>query len=183
MANRFCSSVVSAALGWRTTVPSQAIPWNPVPTLSRTPSSTDVSTTSAKTPSMSRVRVRTDRSLCDHSSTSPPVTTSNTRFTRAPRESRLLIAQGLHRGETAGLPRRVEGEDEPEGRGQEEGPAEAHGLQEERDLQERRDRRREGDSADEADHAPEAGQQEGLGHEPLEDLAAGGADRHLDAHL
>ena len=72
MANRFCSSVVSGSLGLMTTVPSQAIPSNPVPTLSRTPSSTDVSTTSAKTPSMSSVSVRADRSLCDHSSTRPP---------------------------------------------------------------------------------------------------------------
>src|SRR5678816_4465260 len=106
----------------------------------------------------SRVRVSTDRSLCDHSSTRPPVTTSKTRFTRAPQESPLLIAQGFHRGETAGLPRRVEGEDEPEGPGEEEGPHEAHGVHEERDLQERRDRRREGDPAEEADEAPETGE-------------------------
>src|SRR5260221_900710 len=183
MANRFCSSVVCGSLGLTTTVPSQAIPSNPVPTLSRTPSSTDVSTTSAKTPSMSRVSVSADRSLCDHNSTRPPVTTSTMRFTRAPQESSLLITQRVHRGETARLPRRVEGEDEPEGRSQEEGPGEALRMHEERHLQEGRDRRREGDSPDEADQAPEAGEHEGLGHEPLEDLAAGGADRHLDAAL
>ena len=79
---RSASAPRSSRRPWaaRTTVPSQAMPSNPVPTLSRTPSSTDVSTTSAKTPSMSSVRVSIERSLCAHSSTSPPVTTSNTRF-------------------------------------------------------------------------------------------------------
>src|SRR5262245_7368394 len=165
MANRFWSCVVSASLGLMTTVPSQAIPWNPVPTLSRTPSSTDVSTTSAKTPSMSSVRVRAERSLCDHSSTSPPVTTSTTRFTRAPKETSLLIAERLHRGEAAGLPRGIEREDEAESRSEEEGPHEAHGPHEERDLQERGDGGREGDSPSEPDQAAEAGEEEGLGHE------------------
>src|SRR5687768_4844820 len=162
MANRFWSSVVRASLGLMTTVPSQAIPAKPVPTLSRTPSSTDVSTTSAKTPSMSSVRVRTERSLCDHSSTSPPATTSTTRFTRAPKESPLLIAERLHRGQAAGLPRGVEREDEAEGGSEQERPHEARGLHVERDLEERGDRGREGDPPHETDQAAEAGEQEGL---------------------
>ena len=60
-------------------MPSQLMPANPVATLSLTPSSTEVITTSAKTPSISRVRVRIERSLCAQSSIRPPVTTSQTR--------------------------------------------------------------------------------------------------------
>src|SRR3954470_192943 len=109
------------------------MPAKPVETLSLTPSSTEVITTRAKTPSISRVRVRTERSLCDHSSMRPPVTTSQTRAMRIPRLRRRrmgadaaagtkarasLIAQGLHRRLPAGLGGRIEREQKAEDEGQ-----------------------------------------------------------------
>ncbi len=57
MAKRFCSSEVFGALGVSTSVPSQLMPAKPVETLSMTPSSTEIITTSAKTPSINSVRV------------------------------------------------------------------------------------------------------------------------------
>src|SRR5436309_9680266 len=145
MAKRFCCSEVLAALGARRSVPSQLMPAKPVETLSLTPSSTELITTRAKTPSISRVRVSSERSLCDHSSISPPVTTSHTRAARTPRLRRRriatggaasappagtkvsasLIAQCLHRRLPAGLGRRIEREQETEDDGQQRGPQEA----------------------------------------------------------
>src|ERR1039457_3326502 len=186
IAKRFCSSEVCASLGTITAVPSQLIPEKPVVTLSRIPSSTDVMMTSAKTPSMRSVSVRIERSLWAQSSIRPPVTTSQMRASRAPSERRrtsLLIPQRLHRGEPAGLPGRVDREEEAEDEGQEEGPHEALRVHVERDLEDGRDHLRERDADEEADEPAEARQEQRLGHELLEDLAARGADRHLDAHL
>src|SRR5271169_155028 len=184
IAKRFCSSEVWASLGTITAVPSQLIPEKPVVTLSRTPSSTDVMTTSAKTPSMRSVSVRIERSLCAQSSIRPPVTTSQMRESRAASEREtLLIVQRLHRGEAARLQRRIDREEEAEDEGQEERPDEALRVHVERDLEDRRDHLRERDADEEADEPAEAGQEQRLGHELLEDLAARGADRHLDAHL
>src|SRR5512140_214855 len=95
----------------------------------------------------------------------------------------LLITQRLHRGEPAGLPRRVEREQEAEGGRERERPQEARGLHVELDLEERRDDLREGDARREPRERPEAREEERLGHEFLEHLAARGADRHLDAHF
>src|ERR1017187_1343531 len=186
IAKRFCSSEVCASLGTITAVPSQLIPEKPVVTLSRIPSSTDVMMTSAKTPSMRSVSVRIERSLWAQSSIRPPVTTSQMRASRAPSERRrtsLLIPQRLHRGEPAGLPGRVDCEEEAEDEGQEEGPHEALRVHVERDLEDGRDHLRERDADEEADEPAEARQEQRLGHELLEHLAARGADRHLDAHL
>src|SRR5947199_1809407 len=144
MAERFCCSEVVACLGMRTRVPSQLMPAKPVETLSLTPSSTEVITTRAKTPSISRVSVRSERSLCDHSSISPPVTTSHTRAARTlkvrrrriaagaasaagTKVSASLIAQCLHRRLPAGLGGRIEGEQEAEDDGKQRGPQDAQG--------------------------------------------------------
>src|SRR5271169_27508 len=186
IAKRFCSSEVWASLGTITAVPSQLIPEKPVVTLSRTPSSTDVMTTSAKTPSMRSVSVRIERSLCAQSSIRPPVTTSQIRASRAPGErepATLLIAQRLHGREAAGLQGGVDREEEAEDEGQQERPDEALRVHVERDLEDRRDHLRERDADEEADEPAEAGQEQRLGHELLEDLPARRADRHLDAHL
>ncbi len=145
MAKRFCCSEVLGGRGTRTSVPSQLMPAKPVETLSLTPSSTEVITTRAKTPSMRSVRVSSERSLCAHNSIRPPVTTSQTRERRLPRLRRRrgipavvtagvdamgdgvkiavsiavsFIAQRLHRRLPAGLGGRVEGEQEAEDDGQ-----------------------------------------------------------------
>src|SRR5215203_7239572 len=203
MAKRFCSSEVSARLGTSTSVPSQLMPAKPVETLSLTPSSTEVITTRAKTPSMSRVRVRIERSLWDHSSIRPPVTTSQTRAARVPRPWRRrwtkpspprkasfawrsidsLIAQCLHRRLPAGLGGRVEGEQEAEDDGQQGGPEEAQRIDRQRHADRFRDHPGKADADEVAGGAAEQREQQRLGHEPLEDLAPGGADRHLDPHL
>src|SRR6266545_2599761 len=197
IAKRFCSSVVSGGLGWITTVPSQLIPEKPIAILSMTPSRTDVMTTSAKTPSMRSVSVRIERSLCAQSSTNPPTTTSQTMPSRAPQGRRratrrfvppaaratLLIPQRLHRREAARLPGGVKGEEEAKGCRECEGPGEARGPHVERGLEEGRDRLREEDAAEEAEESAEDRQDERLGHEALENLAARRADRHLDPDL
>src|SRR5664280_2210030 len=193
IAKRFCSSEVCASLGTITAVPSQLIPEKPVVTLSRIPSSTDVMMTSAKTPSMRSVSVRIERSLWAQSSIRPPVTISQMRASRAPSErrrtalsssgrGRLLIPQRFHRGEPAGLPGRVDREEEAEDEGKQEGPDEALRVHVERDLEDRRDDLRERDADEEPDEPAEARQEQRFGHELLEDFAARSADRHLDAH-
>src|SRR6202035_275135 len=200
MAKRFCSSEVFACLGTRTRVPSQLMPAKPVDTLSCTPSSTEVITTSAKTPSMRSVRVRIERSLCAQSAIRPPLTTSHTRAARTPRlrrrrtvsrptsatgprTSASLIAQALYGRLPAVLGGRIEGEEEAEGEGQEGGPEEAQGSERQRHADRVRDRPREDDPHGVADGAPQERQKKRLGHEGLEDLAPGGADGHLDPHL
>src|SRR5215208_1767388 len=170
MAKRFCSSEVLASLGTRTSVPSQLMPAKPVETLSLTPSSTEVMTTRAKTPSISKVNVRIERSLCAHSSIRPPVTTSQTRAARVPRPWRRtvpvapgawvtttisLIAQRLHRRLPAGLGGRIEREQEAEDDGQGRGPDEAQRGQRHRDAERLRDHPREGDADGEARGAAE----------------------------
>src|ERR1700710_2459446 len=178
------------------------MPAKPVETLSLTPSSTEVITTRAKTPSISRVRVRIERSLCAQSSRTPPVTTSQTRAARTPsvRRGRVLpgfgsprppavavatkrrallsqtppslIAQRLHRGLPAGLHGREEREQEAEDEGHQCRPDEAQGGERQR----RADRAGDHPGKDDADHEPrgaaEQGQQQGLGHERFEDLAS-----------
>src|SRR5579864_1242002 len=159
------------------------MPAKPIDTLSMMPSSTEVITTRAKTPRVSRLSVSSERSLCAHSSTSPPVTTSTPRlsWTSGPRRS--LIPQRLHRREPARLPGRVESEEEAEGAGQRRRPAEAR----HRDRQRHADRGGDHLREDDADRQPETGaedrHQQRLGHEALEDLATRGADGHLHAHL
>src|SRR5947209_6969717 len=191
MAKRFCSSEVFAGLGTSTSVPSQLMPAKPVETLSWTPSSTEVITTRAKTPSISRVRVRSERSLCDHSSIRPPVTTSHTRAARtlkvrrrriaagarsevsAPAGTNVsasLIAQGLHRRLPAGLGRRIEREQETEDDGEQRGPHEAQGGERQRHADRLGDHPREGDADEKTGGAPQQGQEQRLGHERLEDL-------------
>src|SRR5262245_22972619 len=118
------------------------MPAKPVEILSCTPSSTDTMTTSANTPSMRRVNVRSERSLCAHSSIKPPVMTSQTRASRAPSDLRRgragpsdvaawrgraisFIAQRLHRRLPAGLGGGVESEEETEHQGHQRGPDEA----------------------------------------------------------
>src|ERR1035437_7097281 len=175
------------------------MPAKPVETLSRTPSRTEVLTTSAKTPSMRSVSVRIERSLCAHSSTSQPAMNSWKRLNLAPQDRRrpstglvppaatgketLLITQRLHRGKPAGLPRRVEREQEAEGGREGEGPQEAGRLHVELDMEKRRNDLREADPRRESREGPEARDQERLGHELLEHFAARGADRHLHAHF
>src|SRR6185295_12733991 len=118
--------------------------------------------TRAKTPSISRVNVRIERSLCDQSSMRPPVTTSQTRATRTPKLRRRrmgagaasagtkvrasLIAQGLHRRLPAGLGGRIEREQEAEDEGQEGRPQEAQGGERQRNADRLRDHPREDDA-------------------------------------
>src|ERR1700753_2342394 len=194
MAKRFWSSLVLGSLGATMMVPSQLMPAKPVDTLSTMPSRTEVITTRAKTPRVRRLSVSRERSLWAQSSTKPPLTTSATRlaWARRPRLGRgaaarlapaSLIAQGFHRGQAAGLPGRIEGEEKAEGAGEAGGPGEADGRQGEGHAEDDGDGLGEGDAGEEAEAGAEEGHQEGLGHEGLEDLAAGGADGPLDADL
>src|SRR4051794_30737022 len=172
MAKRFCSSEVFGCRGTRITVASQLMPAKPVETLSLTPSSTEDITTRANTPSISKVRVSSERSLCDHSSIRPPVITSHTRATRVPRVRRRrtgvstraaagciirtsFIAQRLHRRLTTGLGGRIEREQEAEDQGHQGGPEEAQRRERQRNADRFRDHPGEGDADDIAHGAAE----------------------------
>src|SRR5215471_16665181 len=200
IAKRFCSSVVAGESGASITVPSQLMPEKPIAILSMTPSMTEVMTTSAKTPSIRRVSVRVERSLWAQSSTRPPLMISQPSASFAGNDRRRgglacetavagsesacsLIAQRLHRREARGLPCREEGEREAEDRGEHVRHDEALRVDVERDAERRGDDLRKADSDDQARQRADAGQQERLGHELLEDLPAGRADRHLHADL
>src|SRR5262245_38794586 len=146
MAKRFCSSLVRGALGAIFTVPSQARPANPVPTLSRTPSRTEVITTSAKTPSIRRVRVSAERSLWAQSSTKLPRTISHPRASQASGDRdgseswrALLIAERLHRAQARRAPGREQREDESEHRREQVRVDEAHRVHVQRNVDDRRD--------------------------------------------
>src|SRR6185369_4361722 len=178
IANRFCSSEVCAFLGTSTSVPSQLMPAKPVPILSLTPSSTEVITTSAKTPSMRSVRVRSERSLCAHSSISPPVITSHTSARRTPIVRRRtvagpvgsvragvnvrisLIAQCLHRRLPAGLDGGAESEQEAEDERHQRRPQKAQRIERQRHADREGDHPREGDPDQETDQATESRQQQ-----------------------
>src|SRR5262245_55903945 len=200
MAKRFCSSVVAGDSGASMTVPSQLMPEKPIAILSITPSMTEVMTTSAKTPSIRSVNVRVERSLWAQSSMRPPLTISQPSASFAPKERRRggrfsetaaavsgsacsLIPQRLHRREARGFPRGEEREREAEDGGERVRRHEALGIDVERDAERRRDDLREANSDDQARQRADGGQQERLGHELLEDLAARRADRHLHADL
>src|SRR5436305_4479271 len=165
------------------------MPAKPVATLSLTPSSTEVITTRAKTPSMSRVKVSSERSLCAHSSIRPPVTTSHTRAARTPRLRRResgaaapateggarmmidsLIAQRLHRRLPAGLDGRIEREQEAEDESHQGGPHEAQRRERQRHPDRMGDHPGEEDAEQVPHGAPQEGQEQRLGHERLEDL-------------
>src|SRR5258705_314389 len=107
------------------------MPAKPVLTLSFTPSSREVITTMAKTPSINMVKVRIESRLCDKSWIRPPVMPSPMReaWTKIPF---LFIAQGLHRRLPAGLQSGIESEQEAEDDRQEKRPEEAQGCERQR---------------------------------------------------
>src|SRR5678815_267684 len=161
-------------------------------------SSTDVMTTSAKTPSIKSVSVRSERSLCAHNSIRPPRTTSpysaslarkgrpvgrETEDGRRETKTSLLIPKSFHRRQARGLECGIEREEEAERDREQEREEEALGAHVERDPDRRRDDLREADAGQQAQGASEPREKERLGQELFEHLAAGRADRHLHADL
>src|ERR1700728_90923 len=204
MAKRLVSSALLGSFGASSMVPSQLRPAKPVETLSMMPSRTEDMTTRAKTPRVRRLRVSSERSLCAHSSTRPPVTTSTPRLswvrrpwrrrgaawrgdtrepTATPAATCSLIAQRFHGREAARLPGRIESEEKAEGASQAGGPGEAQRRDGERHADRGGDDLGEDDAHRHAQAGAEEGHEKRLGHERFEDLAARGADGHLDAHL
>src|SRR6266508_3083234 len=95
----------------------------------------------------------------------------------------LLITERLHWRLPAGLEGRVEREDEPKETREQEGPEEALRVHVKGDLENGCDDLGERDPDCEPEHRAETREEHRLRHELLEDFPAGGADRHLDAHL